>query len=62
MKHHLTWEVIDMSLDYVFRYLAAFHDPAQEGLRQPIRAFIPALNEYLQGFGVTILMELSLQR
>jgi len=34
----------------VFRYLAAFHDPEQEKLRQPGKAFIPAPNTHLQGF------------
>lgn len=32
----------------VFRYLAAFHDPAQEAQRQPHTAFIPAANEHLR--------------
>lgn len=32
----------------VFRYLAAFHDPAQEEQRQPHTAFIPAPNEHLR--------------
>lgn len=32
----------------VFRYLAAFHDPAQEAQRQPHTAFIPAPNEHLR--------------
>lgn len=34
----------------VFRYLSAFHDPEQEGLREPGKAFIPAGNERLRGF------------
>ncbi len=34
----------------VFRYLAAFHDPGQEGLRQSGKAFIPLSNNYLDGF------------
>jgi hypothetical protein len=33
----------------VFRYLAEFHDRAQEGLREPGRAFIPLANEALKG-------------
>ena len=33
-----------------FRYLEAFHDPEQEKLRQAGKAFIPAPNQYLQGF------------
>jgi hypothetical protein len=33
-----------------FRYLSAFHDAEQEGLRQLGRAFIPAPNEHLAGF------------
>jgi len=32
----------------VFRYLAAFHDPAQEARREPHTAFIPAPNEPLR--------------
>jgi len=32
-----------------FRYLACFHDPAQEKLRRPGRAFIPAPNLHLRG-------------
>ena len=32
-----------------FRYLSAFHDPEQENLRQPGRAFIPAPNLHLRG-------------
>ncbi len=35
----------------VFRYLWAFHDAEQEGLRQVGKAFIPAPNEHLRGFG-----------
>jgi hypothetical protein len=34
----------------VFRYLSAFHDPEQEGLRKPGKAFIPSGNEQLRGF------------
>jgi hypothetical protein len=34
----------------VFRYLWSFHDAAQEGLRQPGKAFIPEANEHLGGF------------
>jgi hypothetical protein len=36
----------------MFRYLAKFHDPHQETLRKESskKAFIPAPNEYLQGF------------
>ncbi len=33
----------------VFRYLARFHDAAQEELRQAGRAFLPAANEHLRG-------------
>ncbi len=33
-----------------FRYLSAFHDSEQEGLRQPGRAFIPVANKHLRGF------------
>jgi hypothetical protein len=33
----------------VFRYLSAFHDSHQEGLRRAGRAFIPASNEHLRG-------------
>jgi hypothetical protein len=33
-----------------FRYLSAFHDSEQEGLRQPGKAFIPAANKHLRGF------------
>jgi hypothetical protein len=33
-----------------FRYLSLFHDPEQEKLRQPKKAFIPAANQHLQGF------------
>lgn len=32
-----------------FRYLAAFHDPEQEKLREPGRAFIPSPNRRLRG-------------
>lgn len=35
----------------VFRYLSAFHDPAQEAQRQPHTAFIPAPNEHLRALG-----------
>ena len=34
-----------------FRYLSAFHDAEQERLRQVGKAFIPAPNEHLAGFG-----------
>jgi len=34
----------------VFRYLWAFHDAEQEGLRRPGKAFIPVANEHLRGF------------
>lgn len=34
----------------VFRYLSAFHDPAQEALRVAGKAFIPAPNGALRGF------------
>jgi hypothetical protein len=34
----------------VFRYLAAFHDPLQEKLREDGKAFIPTANEHLSGF------------
>lgn len=34
----------------VFRYLEAFHDTDEEKKRQEGKAFIPAENEYLQGF------------
>ena len=33
-----------------FRYLSLFHDPEQEKLRKPNKAFIPVPNLYLQGF------------
>lgn len=33
----------------VFRYLSAFHDPAQEALRMDGKAFIPAPNAHLAG-------------
>ncbi len=33
-----------------FRYLEVFHDPEQEKYRLPGKAFIPAPNQYLQGF------------
>jgi hypothetical protein len=35
----------------VFRYLAAFHDPKQEGQRPGGTAFIPAPNEHLRALG-----------
>jgi hypothetical protein len=35
----------------LFRYLEAFHDPAEEKKRQQGKAFIPAPNEHLQGLG-----------
>lgn len=38
------------SASSVFRYLSAFHNPEQEGLREPGKAFIPAANEHLRGF------------
>jgi len=34
-----------------FRYLEAFHDEEQEKLRVKGKAFIPAMNEHLRGFG-----------
>ncbi|MBW2581053.1 MAG: IS1380 family transposase, partial [Deltaproteobacteria bacterium] len=34
----------------VFRYLWAFHDAEQEGLRRAGKAFIPVANEHLGGF------------
>jgi hypothetical protein len=34
-----------------FRYLAAFHDREQDGLREPGQAFIPCANRHLRGFG-----------
>jgi hypothetical protein len=34
----------------VFRYLRAFHDAEQEGLRRAGKAFIPVANEHLGGF------------
>jgi hypothetical protein len=34
----------------IFKYLSAFHNPAQEELREAGKAFIPAANAYLQGF------------
>ena len=37
------------SASAVFRYLAAFHDPEQEQLRQTGKAFIPAPNVHLEG-------------
>jgi hypothetical protein len=37
------------SASAVFRYLAGFHDPEQEQLRQRGKAFIPAANVHLQG-------------
>jgi hypothetical protein len=33
----------------VFRYLAAFHDKGQDGMREPGKAFIPGANEALKG-------------
>ena len=33
----------------IFRYIEKFHDPAQELLRQPEKAFIPQSNEHLRG-------------
>lgn len=35
----------------VFRYLSAFHDPAQEEKRQAHSAFIPKANEHLKALG-----------
>ena len=37
------------SASAVFRYLAAFHEPEQEKLRQTGKAFIPASNVHLEG-------------
>jgi len=37
------------SASAVFRYLSAFHDPQQEQLRVPGKAFIPASNAHLKG-------------
>ncbi len=34
----------------LFRYLRAFHDPEEEGKREPGKAFIPSPNEHLEGF------------
>jgi hypothetical protein len=34
----------------VFRYLSAFHDPEQDGLRENGKSFIPFFNQHLQGF------------
>jgi hypothetical protein len=39
------------SASSVFRYLEAFHDGEQEGLREKGKAFIPAANGHLRGFG-----------
>lgn len=36
----------------VFRYLSAFHDPAEEKKRVVGRAFIPAANDHLKGLGL----------
>lgn len=36
----------------MFRYLAEFHDPEQEKLREPHRAFIPKPNEALRALGL----------
>jgi hypothetical protein len=38
------------SASSVFRYLEAFHDGEQEGLREQGKAFIPAPNRHLRGF------------
>jgi hypothetical protein len=38
------------SASSVFRYLEAFHDGEQEGLREQGKAFIPAAKEHLRGF------------
>lgn len=35
----------------VFGYLSSFHDPEQERYRCSCKAFIPASNDYLRGFG-----------
>ena len=35
-----------------FRYLASFHDPSQEGLREAGKAFIPVPNGALRGLGM----------
>lgn len=40
-----------VSCSPVFRYLAAFHDQAQEEKRQPHSAFIPAANQHLKSLG-----------
>ncbi len=40
-----------VSASPVFRYLAAFHDQAQEEKRREHRAFIPEPNEHLQALG-----------
>jgi len=34
----------------IFRYLHSFHDPEQESLRIPHKAYIPEANGYLKGF------------
>lgn len=39
------------SASSVFRYLEAFHDGEQEGLREKGKAFIPGANGHLRGFG-----------
>ena len=39
------------SASSVFRYLEAFHDGEQEGLRERSKAFIPSANGHLRGFG-----------
>lgn len=39
------------SASAVFRYLEGFHEPEQERLREPGRAFIPKPNEALRGLG-----------
>jgi len=37
----------------VFRYLSSFHSEEQDKFREPGKAFIPAANERLRGFGKT---------
>jgi len=46
------------SASSIFRYLKKFHDNEQEKQRRPVKAFIPAPNEHLQGF-VRINLELQ---
>jgi len=40
-----------VSASPAFRYLAEFHDPAQEEKRQPHSAFIPKANDHLKALG-----------